>query len=122
VPHLPRPLETVDHLFFGCRFARSFWVVIGQRFPDDARAIDMHAYPRVPQVPPETSSTFTLMCGWNLWKHRNAVVLREQRPCLPLLLKMCRDDARLWRVRLPHARASDADAPCKKYCPFGVSL
>jgi hypothetical protein len=85
----------VDHLFFGYGFARSFWSAIGQRFPDDARASDMYAYPGVPQVPSETSSTFTLLCCWNLWKHRNAVVFREQRPSLPLLLRMCRDDARL---------------------------
>jgi hypothetical protein len=103
-------IETADHLLLGCGFAGSFWAAIGQRFPDHAKASNMYAYPGVPRVPPATSSTFTLLCCWNLWKHRNGVVFREQRASIPLLLKMCRDDARLWRVRLPQERAADVDA------------
>jgi hypothetical protein len=60
-------------------------------------------------VPSGTASTFILLCCWNLWKHRNAVVFRGQRPGLAGLLSLCREDARLWRSRLPPNYEHEAD-------------
>jgi hypothetical protein len=95
------PLETANHIFFECPFARRFWGAVGFQFPDAADVKLLHGYAAHAAVPPDSASTFTLLCLWNLWKHRNAVVFREQQPCLPLLLHLCRSDARFWRARLP---------------------
>ena len=87
-----------------------FWGSIGVSFPDNANVRDLHAYGPLSVVAAATSSTFVLLFCWNIWKHRNAVAFREQDPSLPLLNKACRDEARLWRVRLPAQRKDDTDA------------
>jgi hypothetical protein len=102
--------ETADHITFECRFARGFWHALGFLFPPDARVKELHSYPVPPVIPAATGATFTLMCCWHLWKHRNAVAFREQRPSLPLLLKNCKDDTALWKHRLSLDRQVDADA------------
>lgn len=104
------PCETANHVIFGCSFAQSFWAASNCRFPADADVRNMHAYTLPPSVPVAMASTYFLLCCWNMWKHRNAVVFRERPPSLPDLLRSCRDDAHLWRVRLPHSHESDADA------------
>jgi hypothetical protein len=103
-PMCREPLEMVNHIFFECAFSRRFWDTVGFVYPTDADVRLLHTYGAPPGVPAgteTTETTFQLLCLWNLWKHRNAAAFREQRPCLPLLLSACRDDARLWRVRLP---------------------
>jgi hypothetical protein len=104
------PLETANHIFFGCSFVQRFWAAAGFQFPADADVKLLYRYDAPAAVPKGSACTFTLLCLWNLWKHRNAVVFRGQSPCLPLLLKMCRDDALLWRVRLPEALEQAAAA------------
>ena len=93
--------ETPNHLFFECDFAGRYWVALGFSFPRDANVRQLFEYGAPPCVPSPTASTFFLLTLWNLWKHRNAVVFREQPPSLPFLLKACRDEAHLWQVRLP---------------------
>ena len=100
-------VETPNHLFFECTFAQSFWAEVGLRVPVDADVCQLHSYPSLLAVPATTGSTFLLLCCWELWKHRNAVVFREQRPSLPLLIGACRREARLWSNRLPLALKSD---------------
>jgi hypothetical protein len=100
-PMCREPLETANHIFFECDLSRRFWDTVGFVYPIDADVRLLHTYGAPPGVPAGTEITFQLLCLWNLWKHRNAAAFREQRPCLPLLLKAYRDDARLWRVRLP---------------------
>jgi hypothetical protein len=95
------PLETVNHIFLECVLARCFWAVVEFHVPDGADVRQLHAYDAPSGVPAATTPTFLLLCLWNLWKHRNAAAFREQRPCLSLLLIACREDARMWRVRLP---------------------
>jgi hypothetical protein len=56
-----------------------------------------------------TASTFIILCCWNLWKHRNGVAFHGERPCPLRLLAMCRDDAMLWRVRVPAVCRDTAD-------------
>jgi hypothetical protein len=95
------PLETVNHIFFECAFSRRFWDTVGFAYPADADVRLLHTYGAPPGVPAGTETTFQLLCLWNLWKHRNATAFRVQCLCLPLLLSACRDDAHLWRIRLP---------------------
>ncbi|CAM0908391.1 unnamed protein product [Alopecurus aequalis] len=95
------PVETSDHLMLNCVFARRFWAIVGWTLTPDAFVYNIHEYGAPPGIPARTESTFLLLCCWNLWKHRNAVTFREQRPCLALLLRACRDDVHLWRTRLP---------------------
>jgi hypothetical protein len=52
----------------------------------------------------------TLLCFWQLWKHRNGVVFRAQNPSLALLMRQCRETAHLWRVRLPEDHQADVDS------------
>jgi hypothetical protein len=102
--------ETANHLVFGCAFAAVFWRALGFSFPADADVKKIFSYAAPDAVPAETSTTFTLLCCWHLWKHRNSVAFQGQQPCLPLLIKNCADDALLWKTRLPAARRDDAES------------
>jgi hypothetical protein len=102
--------ETANHLVFGCEFAAVFWRALGFSFPADADVKRIFLYAAPDAVPAETSTTFTLLCCWHLWKHRNSVAFQGQQPCLPLLIKNCADDALLWKTRLPAARRDDAES------------
>jgi hypothetical protein len=99
-PMCSAPLETVNHIF-NCGFSRYFWAAVGLRVPADADVRQLHSYDTPPGVPAETATMFMLLCLWNIWKHRNAAAFHGQRPCLPLLMSTCREDACLWCVRLP---------------------
>jgi hypothetical protein len=80
------------------------------RHPPGADVRCLHAYDAPLAVSASTAPTFMLLCCWNLWKHRNAVAFREQQSCLALLLKNCRDDAQVWRARVPILARQDADS------------
>jgi hypothetical protein len=59
----------------------------------------------------QTNARLKMTEGLQVGKlHRNAVAFQALRPCLPLLIKNCRDDAVLWKARLPRARLADGDA------------
>jgi hypothetical protein len=108
------PLETANHIFLHCPFTRRFWDKIGVQLPPEPDVRRLFELAAPVAVPPDNAATFMLLCLWNVWKHRNAVVFREQQPSLPLLLQRCRDDAHLWCARLPgdHAAAMAAWLHC----------
>lgn len=94
-------LETADHMIFVCPFARAFWRSVGIEVAGrgyhvgalqdlDVRVVAGNA----------ATAPFILLCCWQLWKHRNAVVFRAEPPSLARLLGSCREDAALWRGRL----------------------
>jgi hypothetical protein len=87
-PMCNAPLETTNHIFFECAFAKHFWSAAGFSYPGDADVRRLYDYGAPACVPAETASTFMLLCLWNLWKHRNTAAFREQHPCLPLPLKV----------------------------------
>ena len=103
-------LETTDHLMFGCPFAVRFWAAVGCEFTATTREGDMIAASYCDRPDRRSSSTFLLLCCWQLWKHCNGVVFNHEAPSLQMLLRRCREDAALWRLRLPVASRPDADA------------
>jgi hypothetical protein len=100
------PLETADHIFLLCPFARRFWDKVGVLLPPEPDVRRLCELSAPAAVPSDNAVTFMLLCLWNVWKHRNAVVFREQQPSLPLLLQWCREDARFWCARLPGDQAA----------------
>ncbi|KAJ1274149.1 hypothetical protein BS78_05G040400 [Paspalum vaginatum] len=52
-------------------------------------------------IPSKFISTMLLLCFWQLWKHRNGVVFRGERPDLQRLLLLCKTECRLWSCRFP---------------------
>ena len=108
-PICSAPLETADHLFFECPFARRFWAAMGSP-PSATCSVALAAHCPLPaSAPPQSASTLRLLCLWHIWKHRNGVVFNNLAPSLALAQKNCRDDAVLWRARLPMDRRSDVD-------------
>ncbi|CAM0954816.1 unnamed protein product [Alopecurus aequalis] len=113
--------ENTDHIVFSCPFARTFWEAIGS---PRVHAADEGARscPLPPAAPETTASTLRLLCLWHPWKHRNGVVFNRNSPSLSSLLKNCRDDAVLWRARLPTERRPDVDVCLNILSPTMSSL
>jgi hypothetical protein len=61
-PMCSAPLETANHIFFECAFAKRFWSVVGFRYPGDADVRRLYDYGAPACVPAETASTFMLLC------------------------------------------------------------
>ncbi|CAM0878679.1 unnamed protein product [Alopecurus aequalis] len=103
------PLETVNHIIFGCSLAARFWTHLSAQFPPDADFRGLHGYAPPVGVSAPVSSTFIILCCWNLWRHRNGCAFRGDRPSLPRLLAMCNDDAALWRHRVSSRLQCETD-------------
>jgi hypothetical protein len=99
--------EDASHIIFRCPLVARFWDAIGARPDRDTDIRKLHGLPRV--VPGKNSTTFTILVCWNIWKHRNGVVFRDDRPDPRRLLAMCKADATLWRERLPSSARGEAD-------------
>jgi hypothetical protein len=89
-----------------CPFAQRFWRALGARVTEDADVRQLHALPGA--IASVTASTFTALCYWNLWKHRNGVVFNGDRPCLRRLAAACMSDAVLWKECVPNGLRVDA--------------
>jgi hypothetical protein len=103
-------LETTSHMLFHCPAVAPFWVSVGVVIPSDAHVGTLHLITPPSAIAPDTAPAFMLLCCWQLWKQCNGVVFREALPSLPLLLKLCRDDATLWRGRFPANLRASVDA------------
>ncbi|KAK1601494.1 hypothetical protein QYE76_017086 [Lolium multiflorum] len=55
------PLETADHIMFGCSFARSFWSAVGWTLPEDASVESLHSYAAADAFGKNTASTMTIL-------------------------------------------------------------
>jgi hypothetical protein len=76
-PICSAPVENASHIILGCSFARRFWEAIGAPPCAVLEVKQLHALPGVIEGP--TASTFTALCCWNIWKHRNGVVFNGER-------------------------------------------
>jgi hypothetical protein len=108
-PICDNPLETPDHIMFGCEFARSFWSMLGADADATHRVAESSTCPLPHSAPAGSATTLRLLCLWHLWKHRNGVVFNGLALSLSLVRKNYRDDAVLWRARLPMEQRSDVD-------------
>ncbi|KAK1693322.1 hypothetical protein QYE76_010019 [Lolium multiflorum] len=103
-------LETPAHIMFHCSFARQFWAALGSPPVADGATLGVASVCPLPATAPARSaSTLRLLCFWHLWKHRNSVVFEGLSPSLSWIRKRCRDDATLWRARLPLDHRADVD-------------
>lgn len=104
--------ETTDHVIFDCPFATSFWRHVGFGAHHQRPAECLWETQCPPGVPTEHFATFMLLSCWQVWKHRNEVVFRNQEPSLPRLLQSCREEAQLWRCHLPQPHRPVATTWC----------
>jgi hypothetical protein len=109
-----------DILSFGCPTAVAFWERLGVAPASvfSASVLELWNMPLPPLIPQRHRAVFLMLCCWNLWKHRNAVVFDAQRPCLRRLLRTCVEDARLWAHRLPADDASIPESWCSIFSPM----
>jgi hypothetical protein len=101
--------ENANHIIFNCPFAASFWSGIGFVIPADADVSCLDKLSRPAQVPPEHFSTLILLCCCQLWKRRNGVVFRQEAATRREILRLAKEDARLWQARLPRKDACVAE-------------
>jgi hypothetical protein len=59
------PLETADHIMFGCSFARSFWSAVGWTLPEDASVESLHSYAAPDAFGKDAATTLTILLCWN---------------------------------------------------------
>ncbi|CAN6181424.1 unnamed protein product [Urochloa humidicola] len=63
-------------------------------------------------LPAKHFETFVLLIYWHLWKHRNSIVFEGAHPSTRVFWNACKQDASLWRNRLPRADRIVADGWC----------
>jgi len=108
-------VESPDHLILHCPTATQFWTVLGITIPPTASVSCMWELPRPDHIPAPSYHTFLLLCAWQLWKHRHDVVFKNMEPSLLRLMLACKEDACLWRCRLPHALQGITEAWCQVF-------
>jgi hypothetical protein len=107
--------EDTAHIFLHCGFASSFWGALGvQIAPDHSNVLLSLLRPST--VPAKHYNMFVLLCCWQLWKRRNAVVFRGERSPLAITMLLCRYEAELWRYRLRHEDHQIVVAWCRALC------
>ena len=104
--------ETLEHIIFGCTTARNFWAAIGITMTLGQSIEDLHRVPCPQGIPKQGFQTLMALACWQLWKRRNAVVFRDERPSLNQLLGSCKSEAEQWRVRMPRKQRTVVDQWC----------
>jgi hypothetical protein len=108
--------EDASHMIFRCPLLRRFWDTIDACLDRDNDVRGLHELPHV--VPGKGS---ILVC-WNVWKLRNGVAFRGDRPDLRHLVAMCKKDTALWRERLPSNVRAEADLWLSQLNRLGCNL
>ncbi|TVU23527.1 hypothetical protein EJB05_25901, partial [Eragrostis curvula] len=104
--------ETSDHIILHCPIAQAFWEALHFDVPPSLSVRRIWEMPRPPDVPALHYNVFIQLCCWQIWKHRNDVVFQREQQSLTRLLQTCKEEALLWRCRLPRDDVSVSDAWC----------
>jgi hypothetical protein len=104
--------ETTDHIMSSCPFAASFWNHVGAGLIHIAPVRELWDSSLPTNITQRSSPTFLLLCCWELWKHRNAVVFNGMPPSLSRLLAACRESANTWKCRVPVSKRHEFDSWC----------
>lgn len=107
-----QPREDTAHIFLHCGFASSFCGALGVLIAPDCSNVLLSLL-RPSTVPAKHYNMFVLLCCWQLWKRRNAVVFRGERSPLATTMLLCRSEAELWRSRLRHEDHQIVAAWCR---------
>jgi hypothetical protein len=107
--------EDTAHIFIHCGFASRLWGILGVQIAPD-RSNVLLSLLRPPTIPTKHYNMFVLLCCWQLWKRRNAVVFRGERSPLATTMLLCRSEAELWRHRLRQEDYHIVAAWCRVLC------
>jgi hypothetical protein len=91
--------EDTDHLLIRCPRAQDVWSF----FHPDATHLSNASLTDVLQLLFRSFEEATVNTAilWNIWKRRNALVFNNVDESLPLVVKNCVQDVRLWAYRCP---------------------
>jgi hypothetical protein len=98
--------ETINHLLVGCVFARQVWFLVFQHL----RLLHLAPQPTVTRfsgwwksstsaVPNDMRkglNSLIILVAWEIWKHRNACVFDNRRPCILEVLKAISAEGGIW--------------------------
>lgn len=91
--------ESAGHIVLHCPFAKRFWQAIGFQVPADLDVHELHLIVRPTNIPKTEFSSFVVLCCWQLWKRRNALVFRQEAIPLSRILRQCSEEAKNWSYR-----------------------
>ena len=80
--------------------------------PQTLTVRELHKIPRPSHVPGDHFDSFVILTCWQLWKRRNGVVFRSEVTTRQQTLQVSREEARLWRCRMPRSAADICDTWC----------
>ena len=103
--HCDQAMETIQHLFLACPFARQTWHIIldwlhiPAPIPNQESTV-MEWWLRAKELTPpahlKALKSIALLVPWMLWKHRNACVFDNTTPSLELLVDRIKDEIQCW--------------------------
>lgn len=74
--------ETPEHIINGCGITREFWAALGVVMPTGHDLSELHKLDWPSSIPQQYFETLVALACWQLWKRRNAVIFRNERPSL----------------------------------------
>ena len=103
-PFCDQEEETINHVLLTCVFARTVWasifVALGTPswIPTAQETLVEWAVDKRGSNNVNTKDLRTIfaLTWWELWKHRNAIIFEDARPCLEYLLGRVRQEGQLW--------------------------
>lgn len=99
--------ETMRHLLLGCPFSRHVWheVLSWMRMtcrPPENEVTLLDWWHAARQTTPKPMrkglASATLLTSWMIWKHRNDCVFNAAHPSVQTLVRIIKDEAKLWAV------------------------